>query len=384
MPQPVIVDAVRSPFARVGGAYRDTRPDVLLAQTLAGLTERVGISSDCVEDVVVGCVSQVGEQGANIARLAVLQAGFPFSVPAVTLNRWCGSGQQAVHNAAQSVAAGDVNCCIAAGVESISRVPVYSDIGGLENLNPAACTRYGLVHQAESGERIAEQWKITRADADEFGIESQRRASRAANAELHRELLPFEGMDREGNMMRLTRDEGIRDVVDAAKVASLKPAYRPIGQGVLTAANSSQFADGAAAAMLADREWAEAQGLRPRARFLSRVVAADDPALALMAVVPATKMALERSGLQIDDVDWIEINEAFSTVVLAWARETGANLRKVNPWGGAIAHGHALGATGVALLAKMLVGLETTGGTLGLQVMTIGHGQATATVIERI
>jgi acetyl-CoA acetyltransferase family protein len=384
MPQPVIVDAVRSPFARVGGAYRDTRPDVLLAQTLAGLTERVGISSDCVEDVVVGCVSQVGEQGANIARLAVLQAGFPFSVPAVTLNRWCGSGQQAVHNAAQSVAAGDVNCCIAAGVESISRVPVYSDIGGLENLNPAACTRYGLVHQAESGERIAEQWKITRADADEFGIESQRRASRAANAEWHRELLPFEGMDREGNMMRLTRDEGIRDVVDAAKVASLKPAYRPIGQGVLTAANSSQFADGAAAAMLADREWAEAQGLRPRARFLSRVVAANDPALALMAVVPATKMALERSGLQIDDVDWIEINEAFSTVVLAWARETGANLRKVNPWGGAIAHGHALGATGVALLAKMLVGLETTGGTLGLQVMTIGHGQATATVIERI
>ena len=261
MPHPVILDAVRSPFARVGGAYRDTRPDVLLAQTLAGLTERIGVSSDCVEDVVVGCVSQVGEQGANIARVAVLQAGFPVSVPAVTLNRWCGSGQQAVHNAAQSVAAGDTNCCIAAGVESISRVPVYSDIGGLEKLNPAACTRFGLVHQAESGERIAEQWKITRAEADAFGMESQRRASRAANAQLHRELLPFEGADREGNMVRLTRDEGIRDIVDAAKVASLKPAYRPIGQGVLTAANSSQFADGAAAAMLADREWAEAQGL---------------------------------------------------------------------------------------------------------------------------
>jgi len=182
----------------------------------------------------------------------------------------------------------------------------------------------------------------------------------------------------------LTRDEGIRDTVDAEKVASLNPAYRPIGQGVLTAANSSQFADGAAAAMLADREWAEAQGLRPRARFLSRVVAADDPALALMAVVPATQMALERSGLRIEDLDWIEINEAFSTVVLAWARETGADLQKVNPWGGAIAHGHALGATGGALLAKMLVGLETAGGTLGLQVMTIGHGQATATVIERM
>jgi len=384
MPNPVILDAVRSPFARVGGAYRDTRPDVLLAQTLAGLTERSGVSSDCVEDVVVGCVSQVGEQGANIARLAVLQAGFPVSVPAVTLNRWCGSGQQAVHNAAQSVAAGDTNCCIAAGVESISRVPVYSDIGGLEKLNPAACAKFGLVHQAESGERIAEQWKISRAEADAFGMESQRRASRAANEQLHRELLSFEGLDREGNTVCLTRDEGIRDTVDAEKVASLNPAYRPIGQGVLTAANSSQFADGAAAVMLADRDWAEARGLRPRARFLSRVVAADDPALALMAVVPATQMALERSGLRIESLDWIEFNEAFSTVVLAWARETGADLQKVNPWGGAIAHGHALGATGVALLAKMLVGLETTGGTLGLQVMTIGHGQATATVIERI
>lgn len=384
MPHPVILDAVRSPFARVGGAYRDTRPDVLLAQTLAGLTERIGVSGDYVEDVVVGCVSQVGEQGANIARLAVLQAGFPVSVPAVTLNRWCGSGQQAVHNAAQSVAAGDTRCCIAAGVESISRVPVYSDIGGLEKLNPDVCTRFGLVHQAESGERIAEQWSISRADADAFGMESQRRASRSANEQLHRELLLFEGADREGSRVCLTRDEGIRDTVDAAKVANLNPAYRPIGQGVLTAANSSQFADGAAAAMLADREWAEAQGLRPRARFLSRVVAADDPALALMAVVPATQMALNRCGLRIEDLDWIEINEAFSTVVLAWARETGADLQKVNPWGGAIAHGHALGATGVALMAKMLVGLETTGGTLGLQVMTIGHGQATATVIERI
>jgi acetyl-CoA acetyltransferase family protein len=282
------------------------------------------------------------------------------------------------------VAAGDTKCCIAAGVESISRVPVYSDIGGLDKLNPAACTKFGLVHQAESGERIAEQWKISRAEADAFGMESQRRASHAANEHLHRELLPFEGLDREGNSVRLTRDEGIRDTVDAAKVASLNPAYRPIGQGVLTAANSSQFADGAAAVMLADRDWAEARGLRPRARFLARVVAADDPALALMAVVPATQMALERSGLRIESLDWIEFNEAFSTVVLAWARETGADLQKVNPWGGAIAHGHALGATGVALLAKMLVGLETTGGTLGLQVMTIGHGQATATVIERV
>lgn len=384
MPCPVIVDAVRSPFGRVGGVYRNLRPDALLAQTLAGLIDRAGITADRVEDVLVGCVSQVGEQGANIGRLAVLLAGFPVTVPAVSLNRWCGSGQQAVHFAAQCVAAGDVACCIAAGVESMTRVPVYSDIGGLENLNPAACARFGLVHQAESGERIAEQWKISRGEADAFGMESQRRACRAAVERWHRELLPFEGQDREGNTVSLSRDEGLRDTVDADKVARLKPAYRPAGQGVLTAANSSQFADGAAAVLVADRDWAEAEGLRPRARFRSRVAVADDPALALMGVVPATHKALARAGLTMNDLDWIEINEAFSTVVLAWARETGADLGKVNPWGGAIAHGHAVGATGAGLLAKMITGLETTGGTLGLQVMSIGHGQATASVIERI
>lgn len=384
MSTPVIIEAVRSPFARVGGAYRNVRSDALLAKTLNGLTDRAGIDGGAVDDIIVGCVTQASEQGANIGRLAALLAGFPVTVPAVTLNRLCGSGQQAVHFAAQSVAAGDTACCIAAGVESMTRVPVYSDLGGIENLSPPACARFGLVHQSESGERIAEQWNITRDAADAFGMESQRRALAASRERLHRELLPFEGQDPQGNMTPLIRDEGIRDAVDAAKVASLKPAYRPVGQGVLTAANSSQFADGAAAVLVADRQWAVAEGLRPRARFLARVAVADDPALALMAVVPATRRALERCGLSIDRLDWIEINEAFSTVVLAWQREIGADPRKVNPWGGAIAHGHAVGATGAALLAKMLVGLETTGGTLGLQVMTIGHGQATATVIERV
>ncbi|MBX3421155.1 MAG: thiolase family protein [Pirellulaceae bacterium] len=384
MPDPVIIDAVRTPFGRLGGVYRETRPDNLLARTLAGLIARCNVPGDCVEDVVVGCVSQVGEQGANVARLAVLQAGLPISVPAVTLNRWCGSGQQAIHSAAQSVAAGDASCCIAAGVESLTRVPLYSDIGGLENLSPTACEKFSLVHQAESGERIATMWNISREQADAYGMESQRRAARAASEKLHRELLPLTGLDREGNQVPLTRDEGIRDTIDPNKVASLNPAYRPVGQGVLTAANSSQFADGAAAALIADRPWAEARGLRPRARFLARAVAASDPALALMAVVPATQLALKRAGLQINDLDWIEFNEAFSTVVLAWAHETGADLAKVNPWGGAIAHGHPLGATGVGILAKMLGGLEASGGTLGLQVMTIGHGQSTATIIERL
>lgn len=384
MPEPVIIDAVRTPFGRVGGVYRETRPDDLLAQTLLGLIDRCRVPAECVEDVVVGCVSQAGEQGANVARLAVLQAGLPISVPAMTLNRWCGSGQQAIHCAAQNIAAGDAQCCIAAGVESISRVPLFSDIGGLEKLNPTVCQKYGLVHQGESGERIASRWKITRDQADAFGMESQKRAWQAVSKNLNRELLLIKGLDRDGKLVALTRDEGIRDTVDAAKVASLNPAYRPIGEGVLTAANSSQFADGAAAALIADRQWALAQGLKPRAKFLARAAVADDPALALMAVVPATQLVLKRSGLRIEDIDWFECNEAFSTVVLAWARETGADLSKVNPWGGAIAHGHPLGATGVGLFAKMLSGLETTGGTLGLQVMCIGHGQSTATIIERI
>lgn len=382
MPEAVIVEAVRTPFARVGGAYREVRPDLLLAHALTGLVERAGVEPGQVDDVVVGCVSQCGEQGGNVARLAVLMAGFPATVPAATVNRWCGSGQQAVHFAAQAVAAGDARAAIAAGVESMTRVPIYSDVGGIDKLNPEATDRFHLVHQGESGERIAERWGITRAAADAFGMESMRRAGEAARSGRHRELIPTTGLDPQGQSWSLARDEGIRDVIDPVKVASLKPVYRP--EGVLTAANASQFADGASAVLVAEEAWARAQGLAPRARFRARVVAADDPSLALMAIVPATQRALERAGISIDDLDWIEINEAFSTVVLAWARETGADLARVNPWGGAIAHGHAIGATGGGLLAKMLAGLAATDGTLGLQVMTIGHGQATASIVERI
>lgn len=380
----VIVEAVRTPFARVRGAYRDVRPDSLLAHALSGLVGRAGVATDKIDDVITGCVSQVGEQGANVSRLGALLAGFPVTVPAVSVNRWCGSSQQAVHLAAQAIAAGDATCCIAAGVESMTRVPIYSDIGGIDKLSPAACERFGLVHQAESGERIAERWKISRADCDQLGMESQRRAFRAATERRHAELIPTTGKDSDGRIVDLVRDEGIRDTVDEARIASLKPAFRPIGKGVLSAANSSQFADGAAALLIADREWAQAEGLRPRARFRARIAVGDDPAIALLGVIPATRKALARSGLTVADLDWIEFNEAFAPVVLAWAREVGANLEKVNPWGGAIAHGHAVGATGAGLMAKMLAGLEATGGTLGLQVMTIGHGQATATVIERL
>jgi len=384
MPQPVILSAVRTPIGRIGGVHRDTRPEQLLAHVLRGLADRAKCDPAKIEDVVCGCVTQTGEQGGNVARLGVLLSGFPVHVPATTVNRWCGSSQQALHFAAQSVAAGDANYVIAAGVESMTRAPIFSDIGTFEQLSPPTRAVHELVHQGESGERIAEKFGITREACDRLGLESHRRASLAARQGLHRELIPTAGLDSAGQRIPLVRDEGIRDTSDPAKVAALQPVYRPVGNGVLTAANSSQFGDGAAAILLADREVARSDGFTPRARFLARVVVADDPTLALMGVVPATQKALARAGLTIDDLDWIEFNEAFSTIVLAWASQVGANLDKVNPWGGAIAHGHAVGATGCVLMSKLLNGLETTGGRLGMEVMCIGFGQATATIIERL
>jgi len=385
MPEAVLVEAVRTPFARHRSAYRDTRPDRLLAHALQGLVQRAGIDAGKIEDVITGAVTQAGEQGANVGRLAVLLAGFPVRVPAVTLNRMCGSSQQAVHFAAQAVAAGDMRYAVAAGVESMTRAPMFSDIGGgFEKLNPELRAKYDLIHQGESAERVAERWHVSRQEADDFAAESHRRAAAAARAGMNRELLPAPGLDADGRPILLARDEGIREVIDRAKMASLPTVFRPAGNGVVTAANSSQISDGAAAVLVADAAAARADGLRPRARFRARVVLGDDPTMQLTAIIPATRLALERAGLGVADIDWFEVNEAFATVVLAWARELQPDLAKVNPWGGAIAHGHPLGATGAGLLAKMLAGLEATGGQLGLQVMCIGHGMATATVIERM
>lgn len=382
MPQPVIVEAVRTPFGRKGGAFREIRPDTLLSQVLKGLTSRAHVDPAKIEDVVTGCVTQAGEQGANVGRLAVLLAGFPVEVPAVTLNRMCGSAQQAVHFAAEEIAAGDAAYTIGCGVESMTRTPMFSDIGTLDKMNPKVFEMHNLVHQGESAELLADKYNITRQDADEFSMESHRRASKASAENRNKEILPTEGLDADGKTITLQRDEGIRDKLDPAKIASLNPAFRPDGR--VTAANSSQISDGAAALLIADREVAQSAGLRPRARFLARVAVGDDPRLQLAGVIPATRKALARAGLTINDIDWIEINEAFATVVLAWARELKPNMEKVNPWGGAIAHGHPLGSTGAGLMAKMLNGLESTGGHLGLQTMCIGHGMATATIIERI
>lgn len=385
MSEAIILDAVRLPFGRRGGVYREIRPDSLLAQALCGLTDRVGIDPALIEDVVTGCVTQAGEQGANIGRLAVMLAGFPVQVPATTLDRMCGSGQQAVHFAAQAIAAGDMRYAIGAGVENMTRVPMFSSLGGgFEVLNPDLLSKHELIHQGESAERLADIWGISRAEVDEFSAESHRRAAQAAQSGCHRELLPMTGLDKVGNPVAVTRDEGIRDDVSLEKMAALPTVFRPGGNGVVTAANSSQISDGAAAVLVADRETAAADGFRPKAKFLARVVVGDDPTLQLTGVIPATRKALERAGLTIGDLDWIEINEAFATVVIAWARELRPDMAKVNPWGGAIAHGHPLGATGAGLMAKMLAGLEAVDGRFGLQVMCIGHGMSTATIIERM
>ena len=384
MPQPVILEAVRTPFARKEGALRGTRPDTLLAHALRGLVDRAKLDPVRVDDVVTGCVSQAGEQGANIGRLGVLLAGFPVEVPAVSLNRMCGSSQQSVHFAAQEVAAGDADFVIGAGVEHMSRAPMFSDVGSLDKMNPELFSRFELIHQGESAERMAEKSGLTREMCDDFSMESHRRATAAIKEGRNKEIIPTEGLDADGNKVTLTRDEGVREKLDPAKIASLATVFRPGGNGVVTAANSSQISDGAAAVLIGDREIAESQGYKPRARFLARVAVGDDPTLQLAGVIPATQKALTRAGLTLKDIDWIEINEAFATVVLSWAKELGADMSKVNPWGGAIAHGHPLGGTGAGLMAKMLAGLEATGGTLGLQTMCIGHGQATCTIIERI
>jgi acetyl-CoA acyltransferase len=387
MREPAILEAVRTPFGKAGGAFREVRPDALLARTLDGLLERAGLDPEKVEDVINGTVTQAGEQGANLGRLGVMLAGFPVTVPAVSLNRMCGSSQQAAHFASQAVAAGDISYAIASGAESMTRAPMFSDTGDGETgfaVNPDLLEKQDLVHQGESAELIAEKWKISREDLDAFATESHRRASAAAREGKNKEILPTTGLDSEDNGVEFTTDEGIRHNIDPEKMAHLKTVFRPEGEGVVTAGNSSQITDGASAVLVGDREVAEADGLTPRARFLARVAVGEDPVMQLTGVIPATRMALKKAGLGIDDLDWIEINEAFASVVLSWADELHPDMDKVNPWGGAIAHGHPLGATGAGLMAKMLAGLEATDGQFGLQVMCIGHGMSTATILERI
>src|SRR4249920_2502184 len=279
MSEAVILEAVRTPFGRRGGALREQRPDSLLAQALKGLVQRAGIDPKKIEDVVDGTVTLCGEQGANPARLGVLLAGFPVKVAGVSLNRMCGSSQQAVHFAAQAIAAGDMNYVIASGVESMTRVPMFLDISlgragvnGFEALNPELFKQHDLIHQGESAERVAEKWGLSRQLLDDFAKDSHRKAHAAQQSGLNREILPVDGVSPEAHKITVDRDEGVRAFVDEQKMASLKPAFRPDGKGVITAANSSQISDGASAVLVANSEVAKADGFKPRARFRARVV----------------------------------------------------------------------------------------------------------------
>jgi len=386
MREAVIVEAIRTPVGRRGGKLKDWHPVDLLAQTLATLVQRTGIDAELIEDVIVGCVSQVGEQSLNVARNAALAAGFPESVPGTTVDRQCGSSQQAIHFAAQGVISGAYDVVIAGGVEVMTRVPMGSSSQGPgAPFGPRMIERYhnGLVHQGISADLIAHKWELSREDLDAYSLESHRRAARATTeGRFTSQIVPIQVKNEDGTTSEFVRDEGIRPDTSLEKLASLKPAFKP--DGLITAGNSSQISDGAAAVLIMERETAERLGLKPRARFVSFSVAGADPIFMLTAPIPATQKALAKAGLTIDQIDLVEINEAFASVVLAWQHEIGADLSKVNVNGGAVAIGHPLGASGARLTTVLLHELERTGGRYGLQTICEGGGMANGMVIERI
>ena len=380
MREVVIVEAVRTPTGRRNGALKDVHPVVLAAMTLRELMERARVSPSLVEDVVMGCVSQVGEQGINIARNAVLQAGFPIEVPATTVDRQCGSGQQAIHFAASLIAAGVCDITIGAGVENMSRLPIGSSIAtGGHPFPPSLLEMYPLTHQGISAEMIAATWSIPREELDAFSLRSHQRAAAATDAGyFDRELMSVSLAD--GS--RFTHDEGIRRDTTLEKLAGLQPSFKP--DGVITAGNSSQISDGAAAVLLMTPEKAAELGLRPRARIVAQKVVGVDPVMMLTGPIPATQQILAKAGLTMSEIDLFEVNEAFAPVVLAWQRELDPDMERVNVNGGAIALGHPLGCSGARLMTTLLHELERREARYGLQTMCCGGGLGTATIIERV
>ncbi len=383
----VIVDAVRTPGGRRNGKLTDWHPADLAAHVLKALEERNGLDPAIVDDVIMGCVMQVGEQSLNIGRNAVLAAGWPETVPATTVDRQCGSSQQALHFAAQGVMAGAYDVVVAAGVEVMTRTPMGASI--VKDMGfpfPASLMeRYsdtGLPPQGLGAEMIADEYGLTREDLDAFGAESQRRAAQAtAEGRFEREIVPVPVVI-DGATQMMTADEGIREGTTPETLANLKPAFKEDGK--VTAGNSSQISDGASAVLVMSEDKAAELGLTPRARFHSFAVVGTDPVTMLKGPIPATEKVLARAGLSIDDIDLFEVNEAFASVVLAWQKEHGTDLAKTNVNGGAIALGHPLGCSGAKLMATLLNELERTGGRYGLQTMCEGGGLANATIIERI
>lgn len=380
----VIVEAVRTPVGRRNGGLSSVHPADLGGLAMAELVERTGIDPDLIEDVIFGCVLQVGEQGLNIGRNAVLCGGLPEKIPAVTVDRQCGSGQQAVHFAAQAVMSGVHDVIIAAGSESMSRVPMFSNVNNGPGLpyGEGFRERYGvtddLVHQGNSAEQIAERWSLTRDDLDQLALKSHQLAAAAQDAGAF-EAEIFAVKTEDGIV---DADEGIRRETTLEKLGGLKTVFKD--DGVITAGNASQISDGAAALMVMTRAKAEELGLRPRARVLGMAVAAADPIEMLTAPIPATRLALDKVGLGVDDIDTFEVNEAFASVPLAWLKELKADPARLNPEGGAIALGHPLGASGARIMISMLHRMERNGQKYGLQTMCEGAGTANATIIELI
>lgn len=382
MREAVIVEAVRTPVGKRKGVFKDIRPDDLLSYALKEVVKRSGISAELVEDVIIGCVSQVEEQGINIARSAALMADFPVKVPGTTIDRQCGSSQQAIHFAAQAVLSGDMDIVIAGGVESMTRVPMGST---RKESRPSKelSSRYELINQGLSAERIAEKWGYDRQQLDEFSLMSHQRAINAQNeGRFDREIMPIEVTEEDGTKTLVTQDEGPRRGTSLEKLGTLPAAFKE--DGIIHAGNASQMSDGAAVVLVMSKEKALELGLKPRFKLVARTVVGSDPTLMLTGPIEATRMVLEKAGLTIEDIDLYEVNEAFAPVPLAWLDDIGANPEKLNVNGGAIALGHPLGASGARVMITLMHELERTEGKYGLQAICEGAGMANATIIERL
>jgi acetyl-CoA acyltransferase len=385
MREAVIVEAVRTPIARRNGKLKDMHPVVLGSLVLKEIIRRAGIAPEQVEDVVFGCVSQAGEQGLNIGRSAWLTAGFPFTTPATTVDRQCGSSQQAVHFAANLIQSGVCDITIAGGVESMTRVPMGSNaVSPGTPFPPELMELYDLVPQGISAELMARKYGISRRQMDEFCVRSHQLALAAREqGRFKSQVLPIEvSLDGNGHLDMFSQDEGIRANANYESTAALQPAFNP--EHSITAGNSSQISDGAAAVLLMSLEMAKKLGLRPRARIRAQAVVGTDPVLMLEGPIPGTAAVLKRAGLDLNSIDLFEVNEAFASVVLAWQKETGADMDKTNVNGGAIAVGHPLGASGAILMTRLLYELERQDLRYGLETMCCGGGIGTATIIDRV
>lgn len=388
MREVVIVEAVRTPLIRKNTYFSNVNPVELAAHVLREVVNRTNIPPEVIDDVIMGCVTQFGEQAGNIGRQATLTAGLPIEIPGVTIDRQCGSSQQAVHFASQAIMSGDMDVIIAAGVESMTRVPMFSNYTKTAKLedfkySEELTSKYEMLHQGLSAERISEKWNLSRSELDEFSYESHFRALQAQNeGRFEKEIVPINVVNSNGEQMLVDKDNGPREDTSLEKISKLQPVF--VENGTIHAGNASQICDGASAVLLMSREKAEYYGLKPRFRIVARSVVGSDPTLALTGPIPATKKVLKTANLTIEDIDLYEVNEAFANIPIIWMKETGADHNKLNVNGGAVALGHPLGATGARLLTTLMHELERIEGRYGLVSICEGYGTANATIIERI